>query len=199
MIQRRKVLRAGMCTLPQLFGGINIVAATYPRKSVYQMDLALTDQEGRKSNWHDAPPPQFNARVVSMFYSNCDMVCPMLFESIRVLETGLAALAVKHLQVSLITLDPERDDVPALKKSLTARGGDPLRWTLYRTDLQNVRKMAGLLGVQYRKLSSGEFNHSTPLILLDSQGIELARTEQIAKPDPGFAKAAAKALVVSAS
>jgi len=50
-----------------------------------------------------------------------------------------------------------------------------------------------VLGVQYRRLSSGEFNHSTPIILLDGQGVELARTENIAKPDAAFIKAVQKA------
>jgi protein SCO1 len=50
-----------------------------------------------------------------------------------------------------------------------------------------------MLGVQYRQLDNGEFNHATFVILLDSQGVELARTDQIAKLDAGFLKAVLKA------
>lgn len=197
MIYRRQALQAAVWSLTSLMGAAPAGAITAPRKSLYQLDVPLTDQDGHKSSWRDAPPPQFNARIVSMFYSNCDMVCPMLFESIRVLESGLPKGAATHLQVSLVTLDPERDDVAALKKALANRGGDAQRWKLYRTELRDVRKIAGLLGVQYRKLSSGEFNHSTPIILLDKQGVEVARTEQIAKADPVFAKAVKQALATA--
>jgi protein SCO1 len=89
----------------------------------------------------------------------------------------------------LVSLDPARDDVAALKSTAAQRAGDPARWRLYRTQAADVRKLAGVLGVQFRQLSNGEFNHSTLMILLDSQGVELARTENIAKVDPAFLKA----------
>jgi protein SCO1 len=128
-----------------------------------------------------------------MFYSRCDYVCPMLFEAIKNIEIQLQPKQRQRLQVGLITLDPARDDVLALRKTAGQRAGDPARWRLYRTQASDVRKLAGVLGVQYRQLSNGEFNHSTLMILLDPQGVELARTEQIAKPDARFLQAVYKA------
>lgn len=81
----------------------------------------------------------------------------------------------------------------ALKKIAGQRAGDSAGRRLYRTHTADVRKIAGVLGVQYRALSNGEFNHSTVMILLDHQGVELARTDNIAKPDPSFLKAVLKA------
>ena len=175
-----------------------------PRNSMYQLQVGLTDQDGHAVRWEDSAgpaggaTPQRGPRIVSMFYSNCDMVCPMLFEAIRVIEGKLPEPQRKRLQVGLITLDPARDNVATLKKTAAQRGGDPERWHLYRTNAADVRKVAGVLGVQYRRLSSGEFNHSTPIILLDGQGVELARTENIAKPDAGFIKAVQKATMAGA-
>ena len=177
--------------------------AALPRNSVYQLQVGLTDQDGHAVRWENSanPPsgngPQSGPRIVSMFYSNCDMVCPMLFEAIRVIENDLPEPARKRLQIGLITLDPARDNVATLKKTAAQRGGDPARWHLYRTNAADVRKVAGVLGVQYRRLSSGEFNHSTPIILLDGQGVELARTENIAKPDVAFIKAVQKATLAN--
>jgi protein SCO1/2 len=128
-----------------------------------------------------------------MFYTNCDYVCPMLFEAIKNVEAQLPADARNRLQIGLITVDPARDDVLALKKIAVQRAGDSARWRLYRTHTADVRKIAGILGVQYRALSNGEFNHSTVMILLDRQGVELERTDNIAKPDPNFLKAVLKA------
>jgi protein SCO1 len=164
-----------------------------PRNSVYQLDVALTDQDGRASYWSDAANQTTGPRIVGMFYSRCDYVCPMLFEAVKSIEANLPPKSREHLQVGLITLDPARDDVAALKKTAAQRAGDPARWRLYRTQNTDTRKLAGVLGVQYRQLNSGEFNHSTLMILLDAQGLELARTENIAKLDPAFFNAVLKA------
>jgi protein SCO1 len=172
---------------------IPAAAAELPRSSVYQLDVTLTDQDGHAGQWRDAANAGGGPRIVGMFYSRCDYVCPMLFEAIKNIEASLPAPARDRLQVGLITLDPARDDTAALKKTALQRAGDPTRWHLYRTPVAEVRKLAGVLGVQYRQLSNGEFNHSTLMILLDSQGNELARTEQISKIDPVFLKAVIKA------
>ena len=66
---------------------------------------------------------------------------------------------------------------------------DETRWRLYRADTADVRKLAATLGIQYRQLTGGEFNHSTVLILLDAQGRIIARTEKISAVDPAFMKA----------
>lgn len=163
--------------------------AELPRNSVYQLDVAVTDQDGRTTRWRDTAGPASGPRIVSMFYTRCDYVCPMLFEAIKNVEVSLPTESRQRLQVGLVTLDPARDDVAALRSAIAQRAGDPVRWRLYRTQVVDVRKLAGVLGVQFRQLSNGEFNHSTLMILLDSQGVELARTENIAKVDPVFLKA----------
>ena len=182
-----QILRSIGCVL-LLLTNITLAAATSdpPRNSLYQVNVPLTDQEGNRSNWQDAVP---GPRIVSMFYTRCDYVCPMLFEAIRSLESSLPASNLQQLRVGLVTLDPARDDVSALKQTAAQRAGDPTRWRLYRSADSDVRKLAGMLGIQYRRLSDGEFNHSTVMILLDSSGVELARTQNIAKADPAFARA----------
>lgn len=170
-----------LSTLTVAWSGVDL-----PRNSLYLLNVPLTDQDGNRSNWQDTVP---GPRIVSMFYTRCDYVCPMLFEAIRSLESSLPASSLQHLRVGLVTLDPARDDVTALKTTAAQRGGDPARWRVYRTADADVRKLAGMLGIQYRRLSDGEFNHSTVMILLDANGVELARTLSIAKADPVFIKA----------
>jgi protein SCO1 len=195
-LPRRTLLAwtAAALWLPCGFAGD--VQRAWPPRSVYRLEAAVTDQDGHASRWQDGLASAVAAgqpRIVSMFYTRCDMVCPMLFEAIRGIESGLPADARARLQVGLVSLDPARDDVASLKATAAQRGGDPARWRLYRARETDVRKIAGVLGVRYRRLSGGEFNHSTPLILFDAQGVELARTENIAKPDAAFIKAVQKA------
>ena len=49
-----------------------------------------------------------------------------------------------------------------------------------------------MLGLQYRQLPDGEFNHSSELILLDADGRIAARTTRIGKLDPEFVEAIRK-------
>ena len=61
-----------------------------------------------------------------------------------------------------------------------------------------MRRTAAVLGVRYRKLANGEFNHSSVLILLDREGRVLARTEKLgAVPDPAFVAKVKSALAKS--
>jgi protein SCO1 len=189
-----RVFKLWVCSIAVWAAGLSIAfGADMPRNSVYQLEVMLTDQDGRSALWSEAPNRPAGPRIVSMFYTRCDYVCPMLFEAIRYLEAQLPVAQRERLHVGLVTLDPARDDTATLKKTADLRGGDPSRWRLYRSSGADVRKLAGVLGVQYRRLSDGEFNHSTLMILLDAQGVELARTQQIAKPDPRFLQAVLKA------
>lgn len=197
-MKKRSVVTASLFGFFSLWISISAAAALeLPRNSVYQLDVAVTDQEGHTTRWRDAASSSSGPRMISMFYTHCDYVCPMLFEAIRNIELQLPPAQRQRLQISLITLDPARDDILALKKIAAQRGGDAMRWRLYRTQPRDVRKLAGMLGVQYRQLDNGEFNHATFVILLDSQGVELARTDQIAKLDASFLKAVLKATEAS--
>ncbi len=197
-MKKRSVVTASLFGFFSLWISISAAAALeLPRNSVYQLDVAVTDQEGHTTRWRDAASSSSAPRMISMFYAHCDYVCPMLFEAIRNIELQLPPAQRQRLQISLITLDPARDDILALKKIAAQRGGDAMRWRLYRTQPKDVRKLAGMLGVQYRQLDNGEFNHATFVILLDSQGVELARTDQIAKLDASFLKAVLKATEAS--
>jgi len=52
-----------------------------------------------------------------------------------------------------------------------------------------VRKLAAVLGIQYRALKNGDFNHTTALILLDADGRIAGRSTQLGNADPAFVKA----------
>ena len=81
-----------------------------------------------------------------------------------------------------------RDDTAKLNTMAEERRIDPKLWTLARTDARNVRKLAAMLGIQYRELPSGEFNHSSVIILLDAEGRVVGKTTTLGEADPAFVK-----------
>jgi protein SCO1 len=174
--------------LPLLFGLLLAPAAgaapPLPRDSVYQLPAELTDQAGRAFRLADQ---RGRPQVVAMFYTSCRFVCPLIVDSAKGVEHALTAQERSGLGLLLISMDPARDDTAALRSVADKRGLDPARWRLARPAPGDVRKLAALLGVRYRALADGEFNHTSALVLLDAQGRVRARTERLgAVPDPDF-------------
>ncbi|MGY4829069.1 SCO family protein [Sphaerotilaceae bacterium SBD11-9] len=158
-------------------------AGALPADSVYQLPITLTDQDGREFKLSER---RGQPMVVSMFYTSCQFVCPMLIETLRATEAQLSAGERSRITVLLVSFDPKNDTVAVLKRTAGERQVDTKRWALARTDAKSVRKLAAVLGTQYRELSNGDFNHSTSLVLLDADGRITAKTPRLGDADPAF-------------
>jgi protein SCO1 len=183
-MKRRCVFGISMLGLLGLVG-----AAPLPKDSLYQLQASLQDQHGAVLQWSQL---QGQVRLLTMFYASCPHTCPLTIESIKALEAQLTAAQRQRLFVDMLSLDPARDTSAKLKALAEQRQVDESRWRLYRCDAASVRNLSALLGVQYRQLPDGEFNHSSVLVLLDAQGRVLARTERAFSPEASF-KAALRA------
>lgn len=171
-------------------------AAPLPGNSVYQSPAQLTDSKSRPFAWASR---RGQVQIVSMFYTSCKFVCPMLIDGGKAIEQQLSADERRQLGVTLISLDPKRDTPAVLARMERERSLDGSRWTLARPEPKDVRSIAGLLGVRYRALADGEFNHTTVLVLLDAEGRVVARTERVGGvPDAAFVAAVRRTLADSA-
>ena len=166
-----------------------------PGDSVYQLDLPLLDQDGKAMAFASL---RGRPRLITMFYSSCPYMCPLIIDTARMTERELDEAQRVKLAVLMVSFDTERDDPAALKALAEKRKIDTGRWTLARTDAGNVRKLAAILGIQYRQLDGGDFNHTSVLILLDAEGRIAARSEIMGKTDPAFVDAIRRVLVESA-
>ena len=167
-------------------------SAPLPADSIYQLDARMTDQSGKATSLAGR---RGRVQLVSMFYTSCRYICPLIIDSGQAIEKKLTPAEKARLGITLISMDPKRDDPAALTRVATRRKLDLTRWALLRPQAGDVRAIAGVLGIRYRELADGEFNHSSAMVLLDAQGRELARTEKLGSvPDPVFAAAVKKAL-----
>lgn len=162
-----------------------------PRNSVYQLALPLTDQHGSTRAWRTR---RGTPQLVSMFYTSCQYICPLIVDSGKAIERELTPDQRARLGILLISMDPKRDTPAALQAVVTGRRLDPARWTLASPPAGDVRAAAGVLGIRYRALADGEFNHTSALVLLDAEGRILATTDQVGtRPDPEFVAAVRRA------
>jgi len=190
-LSRRSAL---LCLAAASFAPAAFAAAELPGSSIYQFQPPLTDQNGRP---FDIASLRGRPVLVSMFYSSCEMVCPMIFQTLQMTLKALPANEQDRVRVLMVSFDPARDSVAVLKEKAQTHHCDA-RWTLARTDDANARKFAALLGVQYRRLASGEFNHSSTIELLDAEGRIAARTGTLAAVDPTLLKTLRKSIAASA-
>jgi protein SCO1/2 len=157
-----------------------------PGTSLYRFDAALTNQDGRE---HGLDVYRGHRVLVTMFYGSCPATCPLIIETLRSAENALPPAQRANLRVLMISIDSERDTVSALQALAKTRRIDTTRWTLARADERTVRNVAALLNVQYRKLPSGEFSHSTVITLLSPTGEIETTSSKLGVADPALVEA----------
>jgi protein SCO1/2 len=163
-------------------------AQALPANSVYRLDAMLETQDGRTVPWSSL---QGRPVLASMFYTSCDMVCPMIFETIHSTLRALPPGVREQTRVAMVSFDPDKDTVAVLQKTAQSRGCDE-HWLLGRADAATTRKIAAVLGIQYRRLSNGEYNHSSTVDVLDAQGRIVVRSGKLGAVDPAVVAALRK-------
>jgi protein SCO1 len=157
-----------------------VVRADAP-ESVYQLDVALTNQSGEQ---HRIDKHRGHPVLVTMFYGSCPMACPLLIDTMRSIERTASPAQRAEMRFLLISIDPDRDTVANLNALASNRRLDTSRWTLARTNATNVRKIAAVLGIQYRHLPDGGYNHSSIVTLLTPEGEIAYQSSVLGSTDP---------------
>jgi protein SCO1/2 len=75
------LLVASLATAPDLHA-----ASPLPAESVYHLQLVLTDQDGHAADWR---AHRGKVQVVSMFYTSCQYICPLIVDSGKAIEHQL--------------------------------------------------------------------------------------------------------------
>jgi protein SCO1/2 len=191
-----------LAAIALLLGGSSVAAAgppllPLPDDSVYHLETTLTDSKGHAMAWADL---RGKPRIVTMFYASCRYICPLVIDSLRSIERKLPPAEQERVGFVLVSMDPERDTPESLARLMAERRLDASHWQLLRPRPDDLRALAGMLGIRYRLLADGEFNHTTSLVLVDADGRVLARTDRLgADGDPAFLAAVRKAAAVSDS
>jgi protein SCO1/2 len=130
--------------------------------SVYDVGGAWRDQTG-------AVAPLESLRgtptVVALMYTHCTSSCPIALATMRRI-----AAATSGVRFVLVSLDPQRDTPGALAMYAREHELSPDRWTLLNGKDADVRALAAVLGLRYRRTSGDDVAHANALTLLDATG-----------------------------
>ena len=161
------------------------------RPSVYELSAKLEDQSG-KALTLDAFRGQ--PVVLSMFYSGCKSMCPLLITHLHAINAALPADVRAKTRILMVSFDPEHDTPQKMKALADAHAIDTTHWTLTRTSASSVQELAAVLDIRYRKLPNGDFVHSSIITVLDRAGRPILRGDDSELQPEQVAKAVAQVL-----
>ncbi len=120
--------------------------------------------------------------IVVMLYTSCTTACPLLINDARRLEQALPEDLRGDMQIVLASIDPQVDTPERLAEFAGKMRLDTDRWTLLHGQSGDVRELAAVLGVQYRRNADGSYTHSNLITVLDAEGRIVHRVEGLSKP-----------------
>ena len=141
--------------------------AVFTDRSLYQLDSEWTSDVGRQIKLG-----VFTGRpqVVALFFTHCEYACPIIVNDLKRIEAALTEKLRGQVDFLLISLDPERDTPAVLHRYRESRQLSVAHWSLLQGGAEDVRELAALLGVNYRKDARGQYAHSNVITLLNAKG-----------------------------
>jgi protein SCO1/2 len=116
--------------------------------------------------------------IVNFFFTSCPIVCPKLTSNLTMLQRAfrknpkMEFSMDSSVQLVSITVNPERDSFPLLRKYADRYGANHDRWWFLTGDKKKIYEFARRqLGVSVQPGDGGaeDFIHTESLVLLDQQ------------------------------
>jgi protein SCO1/2 len=109
--------------------------------------------------------------VVAMIYTSCQYVCPLTIQNIKRIERSLSATQAGKVNFAVFSFDPQRDTLAKLTEFAKLHSITSPSWVLAQGSEGAVRKLAVTLGIKYKKVKSGDYEHDATISILDSNGV----------------------------
>jgi len=156
-------------------------------------DFSFTNQSGQKVSWKDMMYQRNDSMiegkivVVDFFFTHCPTICPTMTRNMKLLRDNIKSnnlvgdREANFVQFLSVSVDPERDSVPELKKWADRFQINPENWWLLTGNKKEIYDWArnGLqLGVVDGGNVDTNFMHPQLFMLLDKDRIIRARKDK---------------------
>ena len=141
--------------------------ANFTDNSLYQLDSTWTNDAGQSLALSAL---RGRVQVVAMFFASCTYACPIIVHDLQRIEAALPETVRGKVGFTLVTIDTERDTPEALHAYRAARQLPADRWTLLHGTSDDTLELAALLGVKFKRETTGQFAHSNLITILNEQG-----------------------------
>ncbi len=139
----------------------------YTDGSIYQVESTWLNEDGEKMAFGEL---RGRVQVLSIIYTSCQYACPRIVSDMKRIESLIPENEKQKVGFVLISMDPDRDTPEKLKKYSIKMELNSHQWTLMHGNDQDVMEAANLLGVRYKKTSTGDFSHSNIISVLNQEG-----------------------------
>jgi protein SCO1/2 len=157
-----------------------------PGDSLYQLPVILTTADGTTLKFSDL---RGEPLVITMFYTHCTSVCPLLTTQLRRLMSRLSPAAQQQVRVLMVSFDSVRDTPEVLRAFRSEHHIEGANWLIARTSSGDVRALAAALGIQFRELEDHSYSHSALISVTDRAGTVRSRTSHLSGADEPFVHA----------
>jgi protein SCO1/2 len=106
-------------------------------------EFELTSHEGREVSRSDVIGDGEHYLVMDFFFSNCELVCPLMNANMLMASNQLDGYDVRFLSMSV---DPRNDTAEKLRAHAAALGADTDRWTFLTGEPGEVAEIVAALG-----------------------------------------------------
>lgn len=134
--------------------------------SLWQLDSTWTNDLGRDVTLAEL---KGHPVVLAMMFTRCGYACPLLVNDVRRLRAMLPEAIRQQARFVLVSFDDANDTAPVLHAYRSAQQLDD-GWVLLHGSADEVRTLAMVLGVQYKKDANGQYSHSNVITLLNPSG-----------------------------
>ena len=142
-------------------------ATALPARSIYQLDASWTTDSGQPFHLADL---RGRPVVLAMFFTSCGYACPRIVSDMTRIRATLPVDVRNRAMFVLVSFDDQRDTVPMLHAYREQHELSSSNWVLLRGAPDDIRELAAVLGVKYKKNASGMYEHSNLITVLDPDG-----------------------------
>lgn len=156
-------------------------------------DFSLTNQLGQKVSWKDLMYEKNDSTiegkivVIDFFFTHCPTICPTMTRNMKLLRDNIKSneaagdREANFVQFLSVSVDPERDSVPELKKWADRFQINPENWWLLTGDKKEIYDWAKddlKLAVVDGGNVDSNFMHPQLFMLLDKDRVIRARRNE---------------------
>ena len=131
-------------------------------------EFTLTKQDGKRLALKEL---RGKVLAITFIFASCTDTCPLLTAKMAGIQDRLGPTFGAQVFFLSITVDPERDTPAVLKQYAEAHRANTSGWAFLTGSSTEIRQVAQRYGVYYKKMPSGDVDHTFLTSLVDRNGI----------------------------
>ena len=109
--------------------------------------------------------------VMVMIYTSCKAACPRLIADMNDIESQIDPLNLNDVKLILVSIDPETDTPQKMLEFSKENFMEEDHWIFLNGSEDDVRSLANVLAMKYKRISPIDFSHSNIISVFDQQGV----------------------------